>query len=153
MSTLAFSSEIAMGRRPISFGHISPRSTSRERRDLTLGLFTERGASHLRARCRNATVASARGCASASRRAATCQARASSGQIQKQAKAARRALRRGRRAPLASTMAVRCAKIRRLTRYCNGATRVRASGVLLPMAGLLPLRPAAIDFPVRIDAL
>jgi len=40
-----------MGRRPISFGHISPRSTSRERRDLILGLFTERGASHLRARC------------------------------------------------------------------------------------------------------
>ena len=40
-----------MGRRPISFGHISPRSTSQERRNLILGLFTERGASHLRARC------------------------------------------------------------------------------------------------------
>ena len=40
-----------MGRRPISFGHISRGSTSQERRNLILGLFTERGASHLRARC------------------------------------------------------------------------------------------------------
>ena len=40
-----------MGRRPISFGHISLRSTSQERRNLILALYTERGASHLRARC------------------------------------------------------------------------------------------------------
>ena len=48
---LAFSSEIAMGRRPISFGHISQKVPPQERRNLILALFTERGASHLRARC------------------------------------------------------------------------------------------------------
>ena len=40
-----------MGRRPISFGHISPRCTSQEGRNLILALYTERGAPHLRARC------------------------------------------------------------------------------------------------------
>ena len=50
MFTLAFSSEIAMGRRPIAIGKISPRSTSQDGRYLILAFDTERGASHLRAR-------------------------------------------------------------------------------------------------------
>ena len=45
-----FISPIAMGRRPISFGHISPRCTSQEWRYLILAFYTERGASHLRGR-------------------------------------------------------------------------------------------------------
>ena len=49
--TLAFSSETAMGRRPISFGQINTRVDTLERRNLILALFTEREASHLRARC------------------------------------------------------------------------------------------------------
>ena len=40
-----------MGRRPISFGHISPRCTSQEGPNLILAFYTERGAPHLRARC------------------------------------------------------------------------------------------------------
>ena len=40
-----------MGRRPISFGHISQKVPPQERRNLILALYTERGAPHLRARC------------------------------------------------------------------------------------------------------
>ena len=52
MCTLAFSSEIALGRRPIAIGKISPRVHTQEGRYLILAFYTERGASHLRARGR-----------------------------------------------------------------------------------------------------
>ena len=51
MSTLAFSSEIAMGRRPILWTALTFLWTHQEGRNLILALFTERGAPHLRARC------------------------------------------------------------------------------------------------------
>ena len=46
-----FSSEIAMGRRPIAIGKISQKVPPQEGRYLILAFYTERGASHLRARC------------------------------------------------------------------------------------------------------
>ena len=46
-----FSSEIAMGRRPIAIGKISQKVPPQEGRYLVLAFYTERGASHLRARC------------------------------------------------------------------------------------------------------